>query len=148
MDHPVIYVHASWMVLAVAIGTWSGYLGLLRALQGPGGKSPLPGRFNLRVHQWTGIIYYVMLYLGILGGFLMAGFILGEWGGLWEWHERIGIAVAVLYAPAAILGLDLLKRPAGGHRARPIAHMILNFSACTLVGVQIVLASYLLWWAY
>ncbi len=135
-----VYVHAAWMIAAVAVGTWSGYLGLLRALQGPGGRTPLPGRFNLRVHQWTGIVYYVMLYAGLVGGFLMVALLVDEWGGFWEWHGRLGLAIGAVYAPAAWIGLGLLKRPAGPNRGRPVAHMILNFTACTLIGLQIVLA--------
>jgi hypothetical protein len=137
------YLHMIWMLAAVAVGTWSGYLGLLRALQGPGGKAPLPGRFNLRLHQWTGIVYYAMLYVGILGGLLMAAFLMGGlWphGRLWQIHQWLGLAVGVVYAPGAWLGLGLLWTPAGPSRARPIAHMVLNFTACTLIGVQIVLA--------
>ena len=137
-----VEIHAAWMILAVIIGTVSGYLGLLRATQRAGGGSPLPGRFNLRLHKWTGAVYYVMLLVGIVGGFLMTRFVLGPWGGFWEWHLRLGIAIAVLYAVAAWVGLGLLKRPAGGKRARPIAHMILNFTACTLIAVQIALALY------
>lgn len=139
--HAVVYVHMTWMLVAVAIGTVSGYLGLLRALQGPGGRAPLPGRFNLNVHKWTGIVYYAMLYLGVLGGFLMVRFLLGgEAAGFWEWHARLGLLVAVVYAPGAWIGLGLLKVPAGPKRGRPIAHMILNFTGCTLIGLQILLA--------
>jgi hypothetical protein len=136
-----VYAHAAWMLVAVAIGTWSGYLGLLWALQGPGGRAPLPGRFNLRVHQWTGIVYYIMLYLGVVGGFLMVEFILGtEVSGFWEWHEWLGLLVVAIYTAAGWIGLGLLKRPAGPSRARPIAHMVLNFTGCTLIGLQILLA--------
>ena len=141
-----VTIHAAWMILAVIIGTVSGYLGLLRATQrAGGGRSALPGRFNLRLHKWTGAVYYVMLLMGIIGGLLMARFILGTWGGFWEWHAWLGIAIAVLYAVAAWVGLGLLRRPAGAKRARPIAHMILNFTACTLIAVQIALALYYAW---
>jgi hypothetical protein len=140
-----VTIHAAWMLLAVAIGTVSGYLGLVRATQRRGGKSPLPGRFNLRLHQWTGAVYYVMLLVGIVGGFLMARFILGQWGGFWEWHERLAILIAVVYGAAAWLGIGLLRKPAGKARGRPIAHMVLNFTACTLIGLQIALAIYMVW---
>jgi hypothetical protein len=131
----------TWMLVAVAIGTWSGYLGLLRALQRPGGKAWLPGRFNLRVHEWTGIVYYTMLYLGILGGFLMASLFLGGvyTKGIWQLHAWLGVAVGAVYAPGAWLGLQLLWKP-GGSRTRAIAHMVLNYTACTLIGVQILVA--------
>jgi hypothetical protein len=142
-----VWIHAAWMILAVAVGTWSGYLGLLRATQRPDGRSPLPGRFDLRVHQWTGIAYYLMLYLGLAGGVVMVQVWFGgeEPVGIWEWHERLAIAIGALYLGAAWLGLDLLKKPAGPSRARPVAHMILNFTACTLIGIQIVLAAYAVW---
>lgn len=138
----VVWMHASWMVATTAVGTLSGYLGLLRALQRPDGKSLLPGRFNLRVHQWSGIAFYAMLYAGILGGFLMVDIFFGDRAphGFWLWHRWIAVSIAVLYAPAAWLGLAMMKKPAGAGRGRPIAHMILNFAACTLVGIQIVLA--------
>ena len=140
-----VTIHAAWMIVAVIIGTVSGYVGLLRATQGQGGRSALPGRFNLRLHKWTGAVYYIMLFVGIVGGLLMARFILGPWGGFWEWHARLGIAIAVLYGVAAWVGLGLVRRPAGAKRGRPIAHMILNFTACTLIAVQIALAVYYVW---
>ncbi|MFO8011981.1 MAG: hypothetical protein R6X20_01615 [Phycisphaerae bacterium] len=140
-----VTIHAAWMLLAVAVGTVSGYLGLVRATQGEGGRSPLPGRFHLRLHQWTGAAYYAMLLVGIVGGLLMARFILGEWGGFWEWHGRLAILIAVVYAAGAWLGIGLLRHPAGTARARPIAHMVLNFTACTLVAVQIAVAVYYVW---
>jgi len=142
-----VTIHAAWMLVAVAVGTVSGYLGLVRATQREGGRSPLPGRFNLRLHKVTGGAYYAMLLVGIVGGFLMARFILGEWGGFWEWHERLAILIAVLYAPAAWIGVGLLRNPAGAKRGRPIAHMVLNFTACTLIAVQIALAAYMVWFA-
>jgi len=145
----VVWLHAAWMILAVAVGTWSGYLGLLRALHKPGAKSLLPGRFHLRQHQWTGIVYYAMLYLGIAGGLLMVQFYLA-WKppmGIWVWHEYLAIAIGAIYAPGAWLGLELLWRPAGHARIRPILHMVLNFTACTLIGVQIALAVYGVVWA-
>jgi len=143
----MVYVtlHAAWMIVAVVIGTVSGYLGLLRATQGQGGRSPLPGRFNLRLHKWTGAVYYVMLLVGLIGGFVMARLVLDPWGGFWVWHQRLAIAIAVLYGVAACVGLGLLRRPAGTARGRPIAHMILNFTACTLIGIQVALAIYYAW---
>jgi len=142
-----VTIHAAWMLLAVALGTVSGYLGLVRATQGEGGRSPLPGRFHLRLHQGTGAVYYTMLLVGIVGGFLMARFVLGKWGGFWEWHERLAILIAIVYAGAAWLGVGLVRKPAGTARGRPIAHMVLNFTACTLIGLQILLAIYMVWLA-
>jgi len=118
-----VTIHAAWMILAVAVGTVSGYLGLLRATQRAGGRSPLPGRFNMRLHKWTGMVYYAMLLVGIVGGLLMARFLLGPWGGFWQWHERLAVLIAVVYAAAAWLGIGLLRKPAGAARGRPIAHM-------------------------
>jgi hypothetical protein len=131
----------TWMLVAVAIGTWSGYLGLLRALQGRDGRTQLPGRFNLRIHKWTGIVYYAMLFVGILGGLLMAEFLLDSFSteGIWRIHTWLGVAVGAVYAPGAWLGLQLLWKP-GGSRTRAIAHMVLNYTACTLIGVQILVA--------
>ena len=145
----VVWLHAAWMILAIAVGTWSGYLGLLRALHKPGAKSLLPGRFHLRLHQWTGIVYYAMLYLGMVGGFLMVRFYFaGESpAGIWAYHEYLAIAIGAIYAPGAWLGFELLRRPAGHARIRPILHMVLNFTACTLIAVQISLAVYGVVWA-
>ena len=137
-----VWVHVVWMIAAVAVGTGSGYLGLLRATL-KGGRSFLPGRYTLRSHQWTGIAYYAMLYAGIVYAVVMAEEILKiEATGLWAWHKGLGITIGVLYLPAMLLGLQMLREPPGSRRARPIVHMILNFSACTLVGVQIALAIY------
>jgi hypothetical protein len=144
----VVWIHMSWMIAATLVGTWSGYLGLVRATQNAQGKSPLPGRFLMRQHEWTGIVFYAMLYLGILGGFLMVRYFLGNAApeGLWAWHQYIAIAIAVLYAPGAILGLDMMLRKAAGRaRPRPIAHMLFNFFACTLIAVQIVVALVGIW---
>ena len=137
----IVYFHMTWMLVAVAIGTWSGYLGLLRSLQGRDGRTRLPGRFNLRIHKWTGIVYYAMLYVGILGGLFMAEFLLDGFSteGIWRVHAWLGVAVGAVYAPGAWLGLQLLWKP-GGSRTRAIAHMVLNYTACTLIGVQILVA--------
>jgi hypothetical protein len=138
-------IHAVWMLVAVAIGTWSGYLGLIRATL-KGGKSPLPGRYRLGTHKWTGIVYYAMLYLGILYGMVMADFILRRPAeGLWVWHAYLAYAIGLVYFPAMLLGLQMLKAPPGARRSKPVVHMVLNFTACTLVGVQIALAAYAAW---
>jgi len=135
-----VWLHAAWMLLAVAVGTVAGYLGLVRATQREALR--VPGRFNLRLHKWTGIAFYAMLYLGILGGFSMVQFFFGgaDPVGFWLWHKRLAILIGLIYVPAAWLGLDLLRRPAGPARARPIAHLVLNFTACTLIAAQIALA--------
>lgn len=141
-----VWIHALWMLAAVAVGTWSGYLGLLRATM-KGGKSFLPGRYTLRVHRWTGTVYYAMLCVGIVYGFLMAEYILGvEPAGLWVWHERLAIAIGAIYFVGMVIGVYLLYRPAGRRRALPVAHMLANFTACTLIAVQILLALYASGW--
>ncbi len=143
-----VWCHATWMLTAVAFGTWSGYLGLIRATL-KGGKSPLPGRYRPGTHQWTGYVFYAMLYVGILYGKIMADFLLtGKPEGYWVWHEYTAYAIGAIYLPAMLLGLQMLKVPPGAHRGRPIAHMLLNFTACTLIGVQIVLAAYELLWVH
>jgi hypothetical protein len=141
-----VWIHLIWMSLTTAVGTWSGYLGLIRATL-KGGKSPLPGRYTLRSHKWTGVVFYAMLYTGILYGMIMVDFILGtETVGLWWWHKMLAYAIGVIYFPAMLLGLDLLSRPAGVYRARPILHMLINFTACTLITVQFAMAIYASGW--
>jgi sialate O-acetylesterase len=143
--HLLVRLHASWMILAVAVGTVAGYLGLVRATQREALR--VPGRFSLRLHKWTGIAFYAMLYLGILGGFSMVEFVLGaEPVGFWLWHQRLGLLIGLVYAPAAWFGLGLLRKPAGPARARPIAHMVLNFTGCVLIAAQIVLAAFAIGW--
>jgi hypothetical protein len=137
-----VWIHITWMIVGVAIGTWSGYLGLIRATL-KGGKSPFPGRYTLRTHKWTGIVYYAMLYVGILYGMIMADFLLDQKaGGFWVWHGYLAYVIGVIYFPAMLMGLQMLQQPPGTKRGKPIAHMLLNFTACTLIGVQIVLAVY------
>jgi hypothetical protein len=142
----VVWIHAVWMLVAVAFGTWAGYLGLVRATM-RGGRSPLPGRYTLRFHKWTGIVFYAMLYAGLGYAVWMVEYHFGtEPAGLWAWHERVGLAIGAIYLPAMALGIQLLYRPAGVRRARPVTHMLINFTACTLIAVQIVLAAYAAGW--
>jgi len=79
--------------------------------------------------------------VGILGGLLMAEFLLDGFStaGVWRVHAWLGVAVGAVYAPGAWLGLQLLWKP-GGNRTRAVAHMVLNYTACTLIGVQILVA--------
>jgi hypothetical protein len=142
------WIHAVWMLVAVAFGTWSGYLGLIRATL-KGGRSPLPGRYTLRSHKWTGIVFYAMLYAGLAYAVLMVELVFdGAAPGLWLWHAWIGLTIGAIYLPAMVLGFEMLYRPPGAHRARPIAHMVTNFTACTLIAVQIVVAAYALGWLH
>ena len=142
----VVWVHIVWMLVAVAFGTGAGYLGLLRATM-HGGKSPLPGRYTLRLHKWAGIVFYAMLYTGLGYAAWMVEYHFGaEPTGLWAWHERVGLAIGAIYLPAMVLGIQMLYRPAGARRARPIIHMLTNFTACTLIAVQIALAVYAAGW--
>lgn len=142
----VAWIHAVWMLVAVAFGTWSGYLGLVRATMRDG-RSPLPGRYTLRSHKRTGIVFYAMLYAGLGYAVWMAELHLDTQAvGLWVWHRWVGLAIGAIYLPAMVLGIHLLYRPAVARRARPVAHMLINFTACTLIAVQLVLAAYAAGW--
>lgn len=144
--HAAVKVHVLWMLVAVAVGTWSGYLGLLRATL-KDGKSFLPGRFTLRSHKWTGIVFYAMLFAGIVYGIIMADFILKrEAEGFWAWHARLAWSIGALYLVGMVVGLEMLWQPPGRRRVRPIIHMVLNFTACALVAVQMVLAASAVGW--
>ena len=138
-----VTLHAAWMILAVAVGTVAGYQGLLRATQRPDRPSPLPGRFLLRSHVRFGTVFYLMLYAGILFGWVMYDFILGETPvlppSIGNVHLALALAIGVLYGLAWVVGLSLTRRPAAGARTRPRLHLALNFTACGLVLVQIVL---------
>ena len=146
----MVYVtlHAAWMVLAVAIGTVAGYLGLVRATQGAGGASALPGRFKMQAHTTLGLVYYVMLYVGLLSGIAMHRWLLPEHvlpDGVRMLHLVLGIVVVALYTAAWVIGSGLVKKPAGADRARPRLHMVCNYTACTLIAVQIAVAVYYVW---
>ena len=143
-----VTVHAAWMILAVVVGTVAGYQGLLRAMQGQGGRSFLPGRFHLRSHINFGVVYYAMLYLGILGGWVVHKYLIDAPvlpPAVLRWHVALAGAISVLYGIAWILGGQLTREPAGGRRLRPKLHMVFNFTACTLVAVQAALAVYYVW---
>jgi len=106
-----VWIHASWMILAVAVGTVAGYLGLVRATQREALR--VPGRFNLRLHKWTGIAFYAMLYLGILGGFSMVEFVLGaDPVGFWLWHQRLGLLIGLVRPRPAPQARRSRPRPA------------------------------------
>jgi len=147
IEHMLTWVllHGGWMVVAVAVGTAAGYLGLLRATAGEGGRSPFPGRFRLRLHAALGTAYYLMLYAGVLGGWAMHEFALPEHflpRGVGRLHAGLALAIAVLYGVAWALGAGLRRRPAGARRLRPRLHMAANYAACALVAVQMVVAIY------
>jgi len=142
IEHVLTWVllHGGWMVVAVAVGTAAGYLGLVRATAGEGGRSPLPGRFRPRLHAALGAAYYLMLY------WAMHEFLLGG-GHLFprtvaRLHMALALAIAVLYGVAWVLGAGLRRRPAGARRLRPRLHMAANYTACALVAVQMVVAIY------
>jgi len=142
-----VTLHAAWMILAVGGGTVAGYMGLLRATQRPDGQSALPGRFRLGRHIAFGTAYYLMIYFGLIFGFLIHGFLLEQrpWPDVTgQAHLVLGAAIGILYAGAWILGTETLGRSPKG-RTLPRAHMVLNFTACALVAVQIVLAAYYVW---
>jgi len=143
-----VIAHAAWMILAVALGTVAGYMGLLRATQRPDGSSPLPGRFHLRSHINFGVVYYAMIYLGILFGWAVHKYLLDAVvlpPAVLRWHVALAGAIAVLYGIAWILGGQMAREPGGGQRIRPRLHMVFNFTACTLVAVQMALAVYYVW---
>ena len=143
-----VTLHASWMILAVAVGTVAGYMGLLRATMGKGGKSLLPGRYRLRPHVAFGTVYYLMLYAGIVFGWLMREFLLpGPFlpPAVANLHLGLAVAIAVLYGAAWAIGGNLTRNPAGTHRLRPRLHMVCNYTACTLVAIQIGVAVYYVW---
>ena len=143
-----VIAHAAWMILAVALGTVAGYMGLLRATRRPDGSTVLPGRFHLRSHINFGVVYYAMLYLGILFGWVVHAYLLDAPvlpSAVLRWHVALAGAVAVLYGIAWILGGQLAREPAGAQRLRPRLHMVFNFTACTLVAVQVALAVYYVW---
>ena len=149
-----VALHAAWMILAVAVGTVAGYMGLVRATQaerpagGQGGRSLLPGRFLLRPHVNFGSAYYLMLYVGLIFGWVMHEYLLDGRvlpASVLRWHIALAGAIAVLIGLAWILGAGLVRRPAPQMRARPRLHMVLNFTACGLVAVQIALAVYYVW---
>jgi len=143
-----VTIHAAWMILAVAVGTVAGYMGLLRATGRRGGRSPLPGRFRMRPHVAFGTAYYLMLYGGIVFGWVMHEFLLpGPMlpPAIATLHLVLAMAVAMLYGVAWAIGGSLAKRPATESRLRPRLHMAANYTACTLVGVQIAVAVYYVW---
>lgn len=143
-----VTLHAAWMILAVAVGTVAGYQGLLRATQRPDRPGPLPGRFLLRSHVNFGSAYYLMLYVGLIFGWVMYKYLLDGRvlpPSVLRWHIALAGAIAFLIGLAWILGAGLLRRPAPEVRARPRLHLALNFTACGLVAVQIALAVYYVW---
>ncbi len=148
IEHVLTWVllHGGWMVVAVAVGTAAGYLGLVRATAGEGGRSPFPGRFRPQLHAALGAAYYLMLYAGMVGGWAMHEFLFGG-GHLFprtvaRLHIALALAIAVLYGVAWVLGAGLRRRPAGARRLWPRLHMVANYTACTLVAVQMVVAIY------
>jgi len=140
-----VTLHAAWMVLAVVFGTVAGYQGLVRATMRPGHGSPLPGRFILKSHNRYGTVFFVMLYIGILYGWIMADHLLDgphlppRIGTV---HIVLAASIGGLYGGAWIVGGALARRPAGKARAWPAVHMVMNYTACTLIAVQMGLAAY------
>ena len=126
----------------------AGYTGLLRATQRPDGSSPLPGRFLMRSHISCGTTYYAMIYIGLLFGWAVHEFLLEQPvlpDGPFKVHVVLAVAIGVLYGVAWILGSQMTREAAGPRRLRPRLHMVANFTACTLVAVQIVLAASYVW---
>ncbi len=148
---PWIALHAGWMILAVAVGTVAGYMGLVHATSDREGRGPLPGRFVFKAHVGFGAAYYVMLYLGMVYGWIMHEFIFDEVPQMppriVTLHMTIAGCVAVLYAAAWALGASMVRKPPAQKRLRPRLHMACNLTACTLVAVQIAVAVYCVWLA-
>jgi len=144
-----VTIHAAWMILAVIIGTVAGYQGLVRATQRAGGASPLPGRFRMKSHVSLGTIYFVMVYAGLALGVVLADVFLGDRNvlppAIAKAHIVLAILIAILYGAGWLIGRRLARVPARGSRLAPRLHMLLNFTACTLIGVQIALALYYVW---
>ena len=143
-----VTMHAAWMLLATAVGLVAGYQGLVRATVRPGVGSPLPGHFRLPKHARWGRTFVAMMLVGIAYGLLMAHLVLpADYmpPRIAELHEVFGISVGVLYAGGWVLGEVLRRRPAGKRRFWPRAHLVLNYTACTAVAVQIVVAVYYVW---
>ncbi|HUU09313.1 MAG TPA: hypothetical protein VM431_02090 [Phycisphaerae bacterium] len=143
-----VTIHGVWMIVAVVVGTVAGYLGLLRATQGEGGRSPLPGRFRMKLHTGLGLVYYLMLYAGLAGGVVMVRFLLPSDvlpRSIAKVHVVLAVLVGTLYGVAWLIGRRLEQKPAGAARLLPRLHMVFNFTACTLIGIQIALAAYYVW---
>jgi len=143
-----IAIHAAWMLLAVAVGCVAGYQGLVRVTVRPGVGSPLPGHFRLPKHVWWGTVFVVMILVGIVYGLVMAGVLLpGDYmpPNIAELHEVLGISIGSLYAGAWLIGGLLVRRPAGKQRFWPRAHMVLNYTACAVLAVQVAVAIYYVW---
>lgn len=132
--------HGIWQLLAVAVGTVAGYLGLLRFLARKGRRNLLPGRFNRRLHLALGIIFYCLIFIGAIIGWV---FLEEEHQGEEQEHHRgfsphhiLPVPILVLYAGGGITGA-MLSRGKGGRKMRPV-HMALNYSGCALVAVQVI----------
>jgi len=147
----MVYVtlHAAWMVLAVVVGTVAGYMGLLRATQRPGGRSALPGRFRMKPHVNFGTVFYVMLCAGLVFGVVLNEFILEDRSvmppAIATAHIWLACLIAIFYGAGWLVGRRLVRDPAGPNRLLPRLHMVLNFTGCTLLGVQVALALYYVW---
>lgn len=144
-----VTIHAAWMILAVIIGTVAGYQGLVRATQRAGGESPLPGRFRMKSHVSLGTVYFIMVYAGLAFGVVLTEFILHDQNimppAIARAHIVMAVLIAVLYGAGWLIGRRLARVPARGSRLAPRLHMALNFTACTLIGIQIALALYYVW---
>ena len=135
------FIHPIWILSALVFGVAAGYLGLLRYLQVKGKGALLPGRFNLRAHITFGAIYFILLVSGFLWGLWTAGHFRGAIAR--GPHFYLGLAIIILYAIGAVIGIRL-KRGVKARRKWAFIHMCANYSACTLLLVQVIIGLLLL----
>jgi hypothetical protein len=128
--------------VGILMGIYAGYGGLTVALVKKYRGRVLPGKFRKVPHAVTGLVFYVLMIAALALGYVLAGAIGGEETALLETHGVLGIAIVVLYVLAGLLGWKLYRGK--GTPLDPTLHMWLNYGACTLVGVQVVLGLVLL----
>jgi hypothetical protein len=136
------FIHPIWILAAIIFGVAAGYLGLLRYLQVKGKGGLLPGRFNLKAHITFGAIYLILLFSGFLWGLWTAQRYHGAIAHTF-FHFYLGLVIIILYAIGATIGI-LLQKGIKARRRWAFIHMCFNYSACTLLGLQVILGILLL----
>ncbi|KPJ59056.1 MAG: hypothetical protein AMS15_07260 [Planctomycetes bacterium DG_23] len=135
------FIHPIWILAAIVFGVAAGYLGLLRYLQVKGKGGLLPGRFNPKAHIAFGALFLVLLSSGFLWGIWTAHRYHGAIAR--SFHFYLGVVILILYAIGAVIGF-LLTRGIKARRRWAFIHMCFNYSACTLLGLQVILGILLL----
>lgn len=130
------FIHPIWILAAVVFGVAAGYLGLLRYLEVKGKGGLLPGRFHLRAHIIFGAIYLALLFSGFLWGIWTARRFRGAIAQ--GPHFYLGLLIIILYATGAVIGIAL-TRGIKARRKWAFIHMCTNYSACTLLLVQVII---------